>query len=121
MKPTIPAILLTATLLLATPALADSRTIIGPGDAFLLGGEQARPIHVVGRNTGKVAVEILSEAAGKRTAIATIAPGKPFDHMFATGQIAVIRNTSATSKAGVSIELTGGLISLSMRYQLPQK
>ena len=54
MKPAILATLLIATLVLATPALADSDTLIGPGDAFLLGGEQSRPIHVVGRNRGPV-------------------------------------------------------------------
>lgn len=106
---------------LAIPAAAPAQTLIAKNDAFLLGGEQAEPMRVTGRNTGPVPVEVMAETGGKRKSIAIVAPGGRFDHIFAPREIAVIRNASATRQASVKIDLTQRLFNLSMRYQLPQK
>ena len=101
-------------------APAPAQTLIGKGDAFLLGGEQRVPMRVIGRNTGRVPVEVMAEARGRRRAIAIVAPGGRFDQIFAAGEIAVLRNTSTVQQASVKIELNKQLFNLSMRYQLPQ-
>lgn len=101
-------------------APAPAQTLIGKGDAFLLGGEQRVPMRVVGRNTGRVPVEVMAETRGKRRAIGIVAPGGRFDQVFAAGEIAVLRNTSNVQQAAVKIELNKQLFNLSMRYQLPQ-
>jgi hypothetical protein len=103
-----------------TPALA-GQTYIPRGDAFMLGGEQTQPFRVTGRNTGAVAVEVIAETSGQRTSLGQVAPGKSFGQRFEPGQIAVFRNMSATRQAIIQIDLSTVTVSLSMRYQLPQK
>lgn len=102
------------------PTPAKAQTMIGKGDAFLLGGEQTSPVRVTGRNVGSVPIEIMAELAGKRVPIIMVRPGDSFEHVFAAREIAVVRNTSATRGAAARIKLTPTLYNLSMRYQLPQ-
>ena len=117
-----------AALLMLVPAAAHaghSTLEIPPADSFLLGGEQETEMVVSGRNTGQTAVTILAKTGpaedAPETEITTVAPGGSFRHAFAAGQIALIRNQSASEAARLSVDFTGSASSLSMRYALPQK
>ena len=93
-----------------------SSTQIEPGQIFVLGGEQTAPLLVEGRNTGPVAVEILSERAGRRTAVGQVAPGSLFSKTFGAGEAVLVRNTSASQRAVIAVEFNRDVRSLSMRY-----
>ena len=110
--------------ILCLPAAAfagHSNLQVPPADTFLLGGDQAAAMTVTGKNVGRSAVLILSRTGGKDSEIATVPPGAKFEHRFAVGETALIRNTSATATARVSVDFTGSPSSLSMGYALPQK
>ncbi len=98
---------------------------VPPADTFLLGGEQTAQMVVSGRNTGQTGVVILAKASpaeeAAETVIATVAPGGEFRHAYAPGEIALIRNQSASETARFSVDFTGSASSLSMSYALPQK
>jgi len=115
-------ILALAILSVPTAAFAGHSDLqVPPADTFLLGGDQAAAMMVNGRNVGQSAVVILSRTGGKESEIATVVPGAKFEHRFAIGETALIRNPSATATARVSVDFTGAPSSLSMRYALPQK
>ena len=98
-----------------------SELTIPKSDTFLLGGEQQTPMNVTGRNVGTTDVRVFARKADKDVAVATIAPGKSFEHLFAAGEIAAILNMSSTADARLSVDFTGSPSDLSMRYVLPQK
>lgn len=111
-----------AALALPTAAFAGhSELEVPPADTFLLGGDQSAPMQVKGKNTGRTEVIILARTGETETAIATVAPGARFEHMYATGETALIRNTSTTETARLSVDFTGSPESLSMRYSAPPK
>lgn len=98
---------------------------VPPTDTFLLGGEQKADMVVYGRNTGSTGVTVLAKSGpaedAAETVIATVAPGATFRHAYAPGQIALIRNQSASETAHLSVDFTGSPSSLSMAYAQPQK
>jgi hypothetical protein len=94
-----------------------SSTAIAPGQAFRLGGGQAGAFVVRGTNAGPVPIVILSERAGKRDSVATLAPGAPVDARFPTGATAIFVNTSPTQGAVVAIKVTGDVGNLGMTYE----
>lgn len=109
---------------MALPSLAvagRSQLMIPPSDAFLLGGEQRAAMTVSGKNVGPTNVVILSRTGAKESVIASVNPGGSFQHRFAVGQTALIRNRSATATARLSVDFTGSPAELSMRYAHPTK
>ena len=122
----LPALLLAAFALIPAAAHAGhSELQVPPADTFLLGGEQQAPMEVSGRNIGQTSVTILARSGtaedAPETTIATVAPGGRFSHSYAPGEIALIRNQSASETARLSVDFTGSPESLSMSYALPQK
>lgn len=112
------ALLLALALAAAMPAAA--QTVIGPGDTFLLGGEQQQPFTAAGRNSGKVPVTILTRTGSLETALRDVAPGEKFEQVIGAGQVAMFRNASR-QQAEVDIKLDKRTFALSMRYALPPK
>lgn len=108
-----------AAIALVAAAPAAAQTMIKPGDAFLLGGEQTTPLTVTGRNIGPVPVDLIARVGGLDTRLATIAPGQAFRQIIGARQIAVFRNTSSARGAEVDIDLDKRTFTLSMRYQNP--
>jgi hypothetical protein len=92
-----------------------SYTLIPPGQTFLVGGEQRKPLAVDGVNTGTVAVEVLRGRDGTQTPVKTVAAGERFSAEFAAGETAMLRNTSSNQQARLTLQV-GNLMSLSMRY-----
>ncbi len=93
---------------------------VPPAETFLLGGEQRSTMLVTGTNVGSTDVIVLSRVDGTETTIATVAPGAAFKHDFAVGETALIRNTSTTKTARVSVDFTGSPSDLSMSYAKPR-
>ena len=121
----LPVLLAAALALVPAAAMAGhSELEVPPADPFLLGGEQRAQMVVSGRNTGQTSVAILAKAGASEeapeTLIATVAPGASFSHSYAPGEIALIRNQSATQSARLSVDFTGSPSSLSMSYALPK-
>ena len=111
-----------AAALCATAARAGhSELQVPPADTFMLGGDQDAAMMVSGRNSGSTPVAILSRSGGRDVTIATVAPGGSFEHRYAVGEMALIRNLSATSTSTLSVDFTGSAANLSMGYALPQK
>lgn len=102
----------------AAPAIA-SQTLIGAGDAFMIGGSQTAPVAINGRNSGRIPVEISAEVQGMIVYLRTVAPGQDFEQVFGSGQIAVFRNTSKTARAALEFDLSDETKDLEMRYALP--
>jgi hypothetical protein len=98
---------------------AAAQTIIQPGQTFLLGGEQARPALVEGRNVGNVPVELLRRSAQGETPLLTVMPGQLFSTTLPAGHTAMARNMSSTRQARVSFAFNGQIDGLSMRYDKP--
>ena len=111
-------LLLALALATATPAAA--QTAIGPGDTFLLGGEQQAPFTAAGRNTGKVPVVLLARTGSLETRLREVVPGETFEQVIGPGQVAMFRNPSR-QQAEVDIRLDKRSSSLAMRYALPPK
>ena len=68
-----------------TPAqlfYSTSNTSISPSQSFVLGGDQRRPLRVVGTNMGSVAVDVAALTASGVTLIAGVAPGEGFNAVF---------------------------------------
>ena len=115
-------IALAAAAMCATAAHAGHSDLqVPPADTFMLGGDQDAAMMVSGRNTGLTPVAILSRTGDKDVTIATVAPGGSFEHRYAVGEMALIRNLSATATSTLSVDFTGSAATLSMRYALPQK
>lgn len=107
---------------LSTIALAGhSELQVPPADSFLLGGDQGAPMTVSGRNGGSTSVKIIARRGTSDLTIATVAPGGSFEHVFAVGETAVIRNMSSSTTASLSVDFTGSASTLSMTYALRQK
>lgn len=100
----------------ATACGGTSQNQIDGGKTFLLGGEQRSAVFVEGRNVGAVPVEILKELKGQRTPLITVAPGQTFEAVFEAGEIAMLRNTSASEQAVVKVTFNRDVSQLSMRY-----
>lgn len=116
-------IALTGALAFAAIAPATGSTIhsglsVEAGQTFELGGGEDGSFTVTGRNTGPVAVEVLSKAqgAGVPTMRGTVAPGGAVEARFASREMALLRNTSATRTAKLKLRITGDTSSLGMSY-----
>jgi hypothetical protein len=108
--------LATIALVVCTAAHAD--TLIAPGQTFLLGGEQDRPVQVQGRNSGAVAVDLLVRRRdGEPQLLQRAEPGQRFSATLPAGHTALARNTSATRGARVAFVFNGQIDGLSMPYE----
>ncbi len=94
---------------------------VPPSQTFVLGGDQQAMMKVSGKNIGQTEVVVLSRTGSDETAIATVAAGASFEHEFAIGETALIRNRSSAKTAKISVDFTGSASSLSMSYQPPSK
>lgn len=108
-------------LILAAPALGgtiNSNLAIEAGQTFELGGGQEGGFTVTGRNTGPVAVEVLGRAEGAATPVArgTVAPGGEVNARFASGEMALLRNTSDAREARLRLRISGDTAALGMSY-----
>lgn len=119
------AIALAASLAAALPAAgaapaqlfySTSNTTIPPSQSFLLGGDQRRPLRVIGTNTGTVTVDVASVTASGETLIARVAPGEDFNAVFPLSTTARITNLSATVDASVRVRFSADTASVGMRY-----
>lgn len=108
--------LITATFFALATTPAAAQTLIEPGAAFMIGGEQAETLRVAGRNIGAVPVALAAERGGAQRAIATVAAGDSFAAEISPGEIAVFTNASGR-QAKLDIALTPALFRLSMRYR----
>lgn len=100
------------------PGLAAATTQIGPGQSFALGGEQANPVQLEGRNNGAVAVELLRRRGTEAPVLILRAePGQGFSTTLPAGTTALARNTSASQPARVRFVFNGQIDRLSMRYE----
>ncbi|MBI1401983.1 MAG: hypothetical protein GC147_02055 [Porphyrobacter sp.] len=92
---------------------------IEPGKTFELGGGQEGGFTVTGRNTGSVAVEVLGKKTGGAAVPdlrGTVQPGGAVDARFAPGEMALLRNTSATRSAKLKLTIRGDTAALGMTY-----
>lgn len=90
---------------------------IEPGQTFELGGGQEGGFTVKGKNTGPVAVVVLSKAEGAAAVErGTVAPGGTVDATFGAGEMALLRNTSNARTATLKLRITGDTASLGMTY-----
>lgn len=95
----------------------NSNLQIEPGQTFELGGGQEGGFVVTGKNTGPVAVVVLSKAEGAaEVARGTVAPGGAVDARIAPGEMALLRNTSDKKTATLKLKVTGDTSSLGMSY-----
>ena len=103
----------------ATTASAEinSNLYIDPANTSVLGGGQRGAFTVAGTNLGEVAVEVIVRNGETDTALAVIAPGATFEQDFGRGEGALLRNTSATTRAHVKVRVTGATGNLGMGYE----
>ena len=96
----------------------NSNLQIEAGKTFELGGGQEGAFTVTGRNTGSVAVEVLGRAEGSTQGQVrgTVAPGGEVEARFAAGEMALLRNTSATRMAQLKLKSSGDTSALGMSY-----
>lgn len=107
--------------ILAVAASADaainSNLQIEGGQTFELGGGQRGGFTVTGRNTGPVAVVVLGQAEGAEPSLrGTVAPGDRVKADFAPGEMALLRNTSDSKTARLTLRITGDTATLGMGY-----
>lgn len=121
LRPIAGVLLLLCTAVVSACASLTSQTSIPPGQAFRLGGDQPGAFVVRGTNTGAVPIVIISERAGTRDSVATLAPGAPVDARFPARATAIFMNRSATETAVVAIKVTGDVGNLGMTYETPPK
>jgi hypothetical protein len=93
-----------------------SNTRVPPSESFLLGGDQRRPLRVIGTNTGTVDVSVYSTSAEGNTLMARAAPGETFSAVFPVGATAKITNTSSTEQAQVRVRFNADTSQVGMRY-----
>lgn len=114
-------------LLAAAAALALAGTAISAGEinsnlqieagkTFELGGGQPGGFTVTGRNTGPVAVVVLAKGEGAAVVKGRIEPGAQVDAAFGAGEMALLRNTSASRMARMKLVVRGDTSSLGMTY-----
>jgi hypothetical protein len=105
-------------LAVSASAAIRSNLTIPEGETFELGGGQQGSFTVTGRNTGPVAVEVLGKAEGAAAGVmrATVAPGASLEAAFASGEVALLRNTSASEAAQLKLRITGDTSALGMGY-----
>lgn len=121
--------LLTSRICLAALALAtlavgaeageiNSDLQIEAGQTFELGGGQEGSFSVTGRNSGPVAVLVFARAEGNAPPVAKdrVEPGAAVDARFESGEMALLRNTSATRTARMKLKISGDTSSLGMGY-----
>ncbi len=121
--------LLTSRICLAALALAtlavgaeageiNSDLQIEAGQTFELGGGQEGSFTVTGRNSGPVAVLVFARAEGNAPPVAKgrVEPGAAVDTRFESGEMALLRNTSATQTARMKLKISGDTSSLGMGY-----
>ncbi|MEQ8411395.1 MAG: hypothetical protein RIB52_07555 [Erythrobacter sp.] len=100
----------------AASAAINSNLAIEAGQTFVLGGGQRGAFSVSGENVGPVAVEVLARDGEERVSVGTVAPGVEFQHDFARGEAALLRNTSQEQGARVKVRITGSTGNLGMGY-----
>lgn len=111
------ALLAFAAIVIAAPAAgAHSGLSIPKAQDFQLGGQQARPLSVTGRNVGSVSVAVFARTGSQDAKIADVAPGASFAHTFAVGEAAILRNASATKLAKLSVDFDDNPSALTMSY-----
>ena len=96
-----------------------SNTSIPPSQSFLLGGDQRRPLRVIGTNTGPVAVDVAAVNASGETLIARVAPGEGFNAVFPRETTARITNLSSDAVARVQVRFSADTSAVGMRYTGP--
>ncbi|MFY8049088.1 MAG: hypothetical protein ACOVNS_09725 [Erythrobacter sp.] len=95
----------------------NSNLQIEPGQTFDLGGGQEGGFAVKGRNTGPVAVVVMGKLPDAQPVMrGTVAPGAAVDARFAPGEMALLRNTSGTQTARLTLKISGDTSSLGMSY-----
>lgn len=106
--------------ILAAPVAAgtiNSNLQIEAGQTFELGGGQEGGFTVTGRNSGPVAVAVLGQLPGAKPALrGTVAPGGNVEARFGPGEMALLRNTSGTRQARLTLKVSGDTSSLGMTY-----
>jgi len=108
-----------AVVILSVPVAAlagHSNLQIPSADTFVLGGDQIAAMMVSGKNVGKTSIVVLSRIDAKETVIATVAPGGTFQHNYAIGETALLRNLAPDETAQVSVDFTGSPSNLTMKY-----
>ncbi len=105
-------------LAVSASAAINSNLTIPAGETFELGGGQEGSFTVTGRNTGPVAVEVLGRAEGAAAGAmrAVVAPGESLEATFASGEGALLRNTSNRTAAQLKLKISGDTSSLGMGY-----
>ncbi|MFM7403054.1 MAG: hypothetical protein ACKO1N_02935 [Erythrobacter sp.] len=113
---------------LSLTAVAEAGTLnsnlqIEAGHTFELGGGQPAGFTVTGTNTGPVGVAVLGQREGKAAEVrGTVAPGGKVEANFAAGEMALLRNTSDSRMARLTLKITGDTLSLGMTYSAnPQR
>lgn len=107
-----------ALLVAASAAVAGSSTTRIPrGQAFVLGGDQSKPLTVTGKNIGPVAVRIISRHGSANKLVGIIAPGGKIKAIFGVGDAAVVENTSLTATAVIAVQFNASVNSLTMDYK----
>lgn len=94
----------------------NSNLQIEAGKTFELGGGQPGGFTVTGRNTGPVAVVVLAKGEGAVVVKGRIEPGAQVDAAFGAGEMALLRNTSASRMARMKLVVRGDTSSLGMTY-----
>ena len=89
---------------------------IEAGQTFELGGGQQGSFTVTGRNTGPVAVVVLGKGEGAPVVKGRVEPGASVDAAFGPGEMALLRNTSDTRTARLTLKISGDTSSLGMTY-----
>ncbi len=105
-------------LAVAASAAITSNLQIEAGETFVLGGGQEGSFTVTGRNTGPVPVDVLGKGEGAAAGVlrGTVAPGAMLEATFASGEAALMRNTSDSKTARLKLTITGDTSSLGMGY-----
>ncbi len=95
----------------------NSNLMIEPGKTFELGGGQEGGFVVTGSNVGRVAVVVSGKAPdGTVVPRGTVAAGGAVEARFAPGEMALLRNTSGTQTARLTLRVTGDTAALGMSY-----
>jgi hypothetical protein len=89
---------------------------IEAGKTFELGGGQPEGFTVTGRNTGPVAVVVLAKGEAATVVKGRIEPGASVDAAFGAGEQALLRNTSGSRMARMTLVVRGDTSSLGMTY-----
>ncbi|QDH34582.1 hypothetical protein [Porphyrobacter sp. YT40] len=95
----------------------NSNLMIEPAKTFELGGGQDGGFVVTGTNVGPVAVVVSGKAPdGTIVQRGTVSAGGAVDARFASGEMALLRNTSGAQTARLTLKVTGDTAALGMSY-----